>query len=108
MSYYIKTIGKKADVAAYVLNQQLDEDLKKFLYNRIASIPDPAPTGASWGQYDSVFLEAQGHFPGQDTIKLEGVNSAPPAPAPAAVTAANAQPVTATPQPENPTVTTTA
>jgi hypothetical protein len=34
----------------------------------------------TWPQFDSVFVEAAGHLGSNDSIKVEGVQDAPPAP----------------------------
>lgn len=91
MSYGCKYVGKKADVAAAVqAHTSIPENVKKFIVDSIATIPDPSPLSPGcatpcWNQYqgDMVVVEAAGHEPGDHTIMVRAFVSPPPAPQPA-------------------------
>jgi hypothetical protein len=87
MSYSVKEIGKKADVVAAVnANPCVPEQVKAFIRDTVATIPDPSPAASNvYETGDSVFVEAFGHEPGQHTVKVDKFNAAvapaPPQPA---------------------------
>lgn len=77
MSYYFKSIGKKADVV-----QTLDADkyvpdyIKAVLKKSIAAIPDPAPGAEDYPASNSVIVEAQGHDGGNHKMSVDAYNQA--------------------------------
>jgi len=76
MSYGFKYVGRKSDVkAAVAANSGIPDNVKKFVVDSIAAIPDaPAPTPGeqpcAWEQYqgDIVHVEGTGHEPGIHNI----------------------------------------
>ena len=76
MSWYVKSIGAKADVVAELRAPRphgpVDADVVNFICTQIGKLPDSGPTTATWLAADWVFVEGSGHGGNVGRLRIEG------------------------------------